>query len=311
MNEVIRERLQGEAMDTLIALAIDHVLALPLHQLIDAGSLARTTAATLRQGTRTDQTETWLRARVIALQANVPEGMLGDYVPGTVVQPIRDIVIRPVTPDREMVGRLIEHGAVESLLRELLVNALQGFARRLRPSVPGGERAASRLRSLKRVGEGMLGGLGAEIERQAEQKAKDFVDSILSSVIAQAADDLCDPKKAESYGRFRGHLLDQLLSTPFSDLNREFNKLDPETLVSTAAATARALSERSSLEDEIEALISIAIASIGDQTAGQILAEAGMADSWRGSVEIRAAELARSFTATDAFGTWLEQLLAD
>jgi len=311
MIEVVRERLKGEAMDALIALAIDHLLALPAHQLIDAKSLARTTAATLRQGTRSEQTETWLRERIVALQAKVPDGTLGDYVPGRVVQPIRDIVVRPITPDRAMVGRLIEHGAVENLLRELLVNALQGFARRLRPSVPGGERAANRLRSLKRVGEGMLGGLGAEIERQAEQKAKDFVDSILSSVIAQAADDLCDPKKAESYGRFRGHLLDQLMNTPFSDLNREFNKIDPETLVSTAAATARALSERSGLEGEIETLITAAIAGIGDKTAGQILAEAGMADAWRGSVEIRAAELARSFTATDAFGAWLEQLLTN
>ena len=71
--------------------------------------------------------------------------------------------------------------------------------------------------SLKRVSEGMLGGLGAEIERQAEQKAKDFVDTILSSVVAQAADDLCDPDKAEDYGRFRAHLLDQLLDTPLAE----------------------------------------------------------------------------------------------
>jgi len=311
MIEVIRERLQGEAADTLVALAIDHLLEMPLGELIDASSLARTTAATLRQATRSDQTETWLRERIVALQATVPDGTLRDYVPEAVVPPIRDIVIRPITPDRAMVGRLIEHGAVESLLRELLVNALQGFARRLRPSVPGGDRAANRLRSLKRVGEGMLGGLGAEIERQAEQKAKDFVDSILSSVIAQAADDLCDPKKAESYGRFRGHLLDQLLETPFTDLNREFNKLDPDTLVSTAAAAARALAEREGLEGEIEAVIIVALTGIGDKTAGQILEEAGMADTWRAEVEIRAAELARSFAATDAFGTWLEQLLAD
>jgi len=311
MIEVIRERLQGEAMDTLIPLAIDHMLALPVHELLDAPSLARTTAATLRQAAHSDQTEAWLRERIVALQANVPEGAIEDYVPDAVVQPIRDIVVRPITPNRAMVGRLIEHGAVENLLRELLVNALQGFARRLRPSVPGSDRAASRLRSLKRVGEGMLGGLGAEIERQAEQKAKDFVDSILSSVIAQAADDLCDPNKAESYGRFRGHLLDQLMNTPFSDLNREFNKLDPDTLVTTAAATARAMSERAGLEGEIEALITVAIKDIGDKTAGQILVEAGMADSWRAEVEVRAAALARSFTATDAFGTWLEQLLKD
>jgi hypothetical protein len=311
MTKVIHERLQGEALDTLIGLAIDHLLALPLHQLINASSLARTTAATLRQATRSNQTETWLRERIVALQANIPEGTLGDYVPGRVVQPIRDIVVRPVVPDRALVGRLIEHGAVEGLLRELLVNALQGFARRLRPSGPGGDRTASRLRSLKRVSEGILGGLGAEIERQAEQKAKDFVDSILSSVIAQAADDLCDPNKAESYGRFRGHLLDQLMNTPFSELNREFNKLDPETLVATATAAARALSERTGLEGEIEALITLAIADIGDQTAGQILTEAGMADAWRAEVEVRAAQLARNFTATDAFGTWLEQLLTD
>ena len=175
-----------------------------------------------------------------------------------------------MVPDRALVGRLVEHGAIEDLLRELLVGALQGFVKRLRPAVPGSDRAVGRLRSLKRVSEGMLGGLGAEIERQAEQKAKDFVDSILSSVVAQAADDLCDPAKAEDYGRFRAHLLDQLLDTPLEDLKREADKLDTDTVVDTVVEMAGAIAESDQLEGQISGMITVGLEAIGDQSAGQL-----------------------------------------
>ena len=157
----------------------------------------------------------------------------------------------------------------------------------------------------------MLGGLGAEIERQAEQKAKEFVDSILASVVTQAADNLCDPAKAETYGRFRGHILDQVLDTPISELSNEIDKLDPEALVSTAAATFRALSERENLTAEITHLIESALATLEKKSAGELLEEAGIVDSWRKDAEAQVSTIARGFIATPGFQGWLEELLRE
>ena len=311
MSETIRKRLLDDAVDELTHLAFEHILTRPVSTLVNTRSLAQQTSATLKQVAHSEQTEAWLRDHIQTLQSHVPDGNLGDRIPADVVNPIKAAIAKPITPDRQMVGRLVEHGAVESLLRELLVGALQGFAKRLKPAVPGGDRTSSRLRSLKRVSEGMLGGIGAELERQAEQRAKDFVDSILASVVAQAADDLCDPEKAESYGRFRAHLLDQFLETPLSELSREVHKLDPDAWVSTAAAMAKALADRDDIDAEIEGIIAFAMSTFGDKTAAEVLDEAGIDDTWRHEAEKQCSTLARDFIQTNAFGSWLENLLAD
>jgi hypothetical protein len=311
MSQKIQSRLLDGAIDDLTHLAFDHLLSQPFNTLFNADSIAHQITAAFKQISNSQKTEDWLRCHVQALQEQRPSGSLRDHVPADVVDPIKSAIQKPITPNRMMVGRLVEHGAVESLLRELLVSALQGFAGRLKPSMPGAERTSSRLRSLKRVSEGMLGGLGAEIERQAEQKAKDFVDSILASVITQAADDLCDPKKAESYGRFRAHIFEQLLDTPLDELNKEIQKLDPETWVSTSSAMAKALSERPNMESEIKEIIEFVLSNIGEKTAAEVLDEAGIEDSWRQQAEMQCSTVARGFVKSDAFGTWLEQLLKD
>ena len=130
-----------------------------------------------------------------------------------------------------------------------------------------------------------------------------------SSVVAQAADELCNPAKANAYGRFRGHILDQLLDTPLTDLAIELDKVDPDALVGTTAATLRAISERESLEQEIGSLIQSALKSIDQKSAGDLLHEAGIADTWRNEVEAQVSQVARTFIATPAFHDWLADLL--
>jgi hypothetical protein len=311
MKDRILNGLQGEGADALVTLAIDHLLAMNASEFVDPASLASTAVATFRHSAQSGQADAWIRSQIDAATSAAPSGSLRDHLPNEITRSLRDTIALPVTPNRAMVGRLIEHGAVESLLRNLLVSALQGFAKRLRPSVPGAEKATTRLRSLKRVGEGMLGGLGAELERQAEQKAKDFVDSILSSVIAQAADDLCDPAKAETYGRFRGHILDQLLDTPLEDWRNEIEKLDTELLISTANASARALADRPNLEQEVQEVIEHALKSMGDQSLGAILQDADVSDDWRTEAETRASSIVRSIASSEAFDGWLDALLSD
>jgi len=311
MSKTVLQRLQGQSIDDLVSLAIDHLLTQPIAQLIDAPLLAQQTVLSLHNAAHSAATEEWIRDQITTQRSHVPTGTLRDSMPAEVIDPIKEAISRPVTLNRAIVGRLVEHGAVEDLLRDLLVNALQGFAKRLRPAVPGSGKATSRLRSLKKVSEGVLGGLGAEIERQAEQKAKEFVDSILASVVAQAADDLCDPAKAETYGRFRGHIVDQVMDTPLAELAGEIDKLDPEALVSTSAAALRALSNRNNLTEEVTALIESAVANLDQKSAGELLTEAGIADTWREDTESQVTAIARGFIATPGFQTWLDELLCD
>ena len=311
MSEHVLNRLEEGGLESLTRLAIDHLLSVPLASLVNPDILASQIAINWRQTARSSQSHAWIREHVERARSVTPTGQLRDRLSPGLIDPIQAAISKPVVPNRAMVGRLMEHGAVEELLRKLLVGALQGFAKRLRPSVPGSERAVGRLKSLKRVSEGMLGGLGAEIERQAEQKAKDFVDSILSSVVAQAADDLCDPSKAADYGRFRAHLLDQLLDTPLQELKQEADKIETDALVSTAVEIASSLADSEHLEARIASIIQVGLSSIGEKSAGELLEEAGITDTWRTEVEQQVNTIASAFVQTAPFRAWLEDILAE
>ncbi len=311
MTDRILQRLETSAIESLTGLVMDHLLSQPIADLIDPPTMAQQTVLTLRQALQSEQTEARILKQLEAFREMRPSGTLRDRIPADVIEPVRTIITKPVNLNRAMVGRVVEHGAIEELLREILVNALQGFAQRIRPAVPAAGKTGSRLRSLKKVGEGMLGGLGAEIERQAEQKIKDFVDGMLSTAVAQAADELCNPAKAATYAKFRGHILDQLLDTPISELMAETEKVDPEELLATTTATLRAIAERDAIEEEIQQLIRTGLQSFEGQSLGELLQEAGIANTWRDAVEKHVNHIAKGFIATPEFKQWLTELLGN
>ena len=65
------------------------------------------------------------------------------------------------------------------------------------------------------------------------------------------------------------------------------------------------------LEAEVTDLIVLGLSQIGDQTAAELLAEAGVSDAWRPELETRLTTLARGFSATPAFEDWLSAVLQD
>lgn len=306
MTERILKRLEDGALSGLVDLASDHVLDQPLHALVDVDWLSGRVVHGIDTWSRSEQTEIWIRERITELREKTPQGRLGDHIPDEVSGPLTELVQRPFVPDRAIIGRLLSHRAVESLVRELLTGTLQSFAQKLKPSVPG----SSRLRRLKRVGDGVIGSIGQVLEGQAEGRVRDFVDTVMAQVMSQIADDICNPANAETFGRFRAHLLSQLLETPISDLDRELDKLDPDDLVQTATAIARALGAREGLQDEIRQLLQTVLDEAGETTVRQHLAEAGVAAEWHTEVRSEITKSAQGFIQTEGFVTWLDELLA-
>ena len=307
MTETVLARLEDGAIQRLVDLTSDHILDQPLCILVDVPWLAERITEGLAAWSQSDQTEIWIRDRVAELREKRPEGRLGDHIPTEVSDPLKALVERPYVPDRAIIGRLLGHRAVESLVRELLIGTLQSFAQRLKPSVP----SSSRLRGLKRVGDGVLGGLGSVLEGQAESRVRDFVDTVMSQVMNQIADYICNPNNADAFGRFRGHLLAQALQTPLSDLDRELDKLEPDDLVKTGTAIARALSAREGLQDEIVQVIQAVVDEAGPTTLRAHLAEAGVKDEWHTEVRSKLTLSAQAFIATDEFKEWLGEVLAE
>jgi hypothetical protein len=155
----------------------------------------------------------------------------------------------------------------------------------------------------------MLGGLSQEIERQAEARIKDFVDGAVHSFVEQVADHVTAPEHAAAYAAFRVHLVDTLVDTELAVFASEIDKLHPEALVATGAATARALARREGFEGEIAAALRAAIDASSGRSLGELLAQAGIREDWRRETESQLVAEARNLVASDAFRRWLEDIV--
>jgi hypothetical protein len=306
--EQLLRRLENGGLESLATLTIDHLLSRPVAELVDPAWVARQVVLALEAVSAGPETEQWLGKRIADLRETVPAGTIGDRMPEEIRRPLRDVVGRPYLPDRMLVGRLLDHAAMQRLLRDVLVGALRAFVARLKAPVP---RPLSKLRAMggKALQEGLLGGLSQEIERQAEARIRDFVDGAVQSFVEQVADHVTAPEHAQAYAAFRVHLVDTLLDTELAVFAAEIEKLQPEALVATGAATARALARREGFEGEIAGALRAAIDASSGRSLGELLAEAGVREDWRRETEEQLATQAKNLVETEAFRRWLEGLV--
>lgn len=328
LRDQILGRLRAGMLEELADLVVDHVLDRPVIELVDPDWLAGQVVHSLQAATSGPRTASWLREQVQGLRERVPEGRVGDHVPAEIADPLRMVLARPVVFDRVLMGRLLDHEAARGLVKDLLRGSLDGFAKRLRTlsaSVPSAPPAASRgfgrLKALsqgvKTVSEGVLGGIGKELEERSGQRISEFLDASLSAAMGQVADHLTNPRHAPAYGAYRVHIMDTLLETDNALLNAELEKLDPDSLVATGAATARAIARRDGLQDELSGAFRAAIEEAGDQTLRGFLAETGIEEAagsdadapWRKDLQVQIAHQATAFVETPGFSAWLLRLL--
>lgn len=316
---LVQERLRGEALPELISLVVDELLARPVRGLVDPDFIADQAIAALETAGSGERTEAWLREGLRRLREQVPEGTLEARIPDEVAAPLREALGRPVTWDRALAGRLVDHEAVRSLLGEVLLHAIEGYARKLTSlgrDNPVTQRArdlglGGGLGRLKTLGEGLARGLSAELEHQAEGRIQAFIDQAMSAVLQQLADHLCDPRYAPMYGRYRVHVVDTLLRTELSVLAGEVDKLDPDSLVATGAGIARSLSRREGFREELADAVRSVLQRAEDQSLRDFLAQAGVDEArWRKGMEGQILARARELVETPSFQAWLGRLLA-
>ena len=324
---LVLARLQGGALASLVSLVIDDVLQRPVAALVDADSLARQVTNALDVAARSARTEAWLREQVTALRSQVPPGTPGDRLPAEVRDPLRAVIGRPLVLDRVLVGRMLQHAAVERLLRDIIGGAVRGFAKKVSAFAPppaaaeAAKAGLGRLKALagvKGLSDGVLGGISQEIEQRAEQKIRDFIDEALTVAMRQMADHAASPEHAAAYAAWRVHLFETLLETDNKVLAREVEKLDPERLVDMGAATLRALAARPDTRAEVAGIVRAALDALGDRSLSDLLRETGLEEAagidaeaaWRKEVEAQLVARGQDILATPAFGAWLDALLA-
>jgi hypothetical protein len=303
MNDAVRARLRAGGADRLADLMLDDLLDRPLSELVDARWLAERLVVSVRSAAADPQVETWFRERVADMRARVPGGTLN--IPPTIKAPLGELLRRPYVPDRALVGRLVDHDTARLLLKNLFQDLLIAFAQRLKPVTSRAPLPA--LGRLQRLGEGVLGAVGHELEQQIEHKAREFADQAMARLVEKMADHLCNPQLAVEYGDWRAHALDVLSRTEVRLLAGEVEKLDPESLVATGAALVRAVAARAELVGEVEAVLRAALEGAGDRSARALLG--GVEEHGLDLVRDLLRQRARALIETDAFLRWWDEVV--
>jgi hypothetical protein len=272
MNEAALTRLRNGGTDRLVDLLLDDVLDRPLTELLDPAWAAKQLVVAARAVAADRKLEDWLRQRLAELRKQVPKGHLP--LPAEVRRPLEEVLRKPYAPDRLLVGRLLDHDTARLMLKSTFQDLLVSFGRRLKPVMPS-KPPGLNLGRLSKIGEAVSGVVGQEVERQVEEKAREFMEAGVQKLVHTIADHLCDPRHVRDYASWRIYALDVLLSTDMRDLEKELEKLDPDALVATGTAIARGFLARTELEGELHTVIKAALEQSGNRSLRELLSEVG------------------------------------
>lgn len=310
----------GDALERLSALLIDDALDRPLAEVVDVDRWPALTADLLRAWATSEPAEARL---VQAVEEGIDqlatlEGTLGDQLPAPVRDGLQDLAKRPYSPNHDLVLKLIDQPPVRKLLREILLDTVTRFARKLRATseatpVGGalgglGRFAKRRAGTLGAIAGEMASAVGSEVEKQVERKAADFVDGALSGVIQRLANQFADPRHADDQAALRTALLDSALKLTGPELAHELHSADPRGLATLLRRSLQGWIDSDGFDDQLRGWLDSLVSSQGDRTLRATLNDVGLLDTLTTTAQELTLEHARRFVATDAFATWLKDL---
>lgn len=291
---------------------LDAALATPLAELIAPGRIVPAFVAGLRASVAAIDPER-LAAAIARRQAAAVArpGPLADRLPPGLQRVLQAALRRPFTPSRELVRAAIDHAGMRALLRSVLQTTILDFATRLRTAMPDtGWIPGAGIRSkLMGVAKGVASVVGAEVERQLEDRVRSFVDGALGRALDMIVERTTDPRFAADMAAWRGDAVRSVLALPESVFLRERHKLVPADLAADLHAAALALADWDQLADEAAAVLQPLVDEHGARSLGELLGPA-LVDAWRAPLHAELTHhLARLFTAP-GFAAWLAKLLA-
>ena len=212
----LKRKGRGSAADKLASIAVNDLLATPMVELVPADEVGARTVRVLAGLAMADNLEELVRERIEFVVGHLADegGKVGDGLSAEARAALETLLAEPYAMDPEHTLKALDHEAMRGLVRRVLRETLTSFAKRMRPSVPesrvlkGIGRRARKLAArpkerLSGLGEGVVGKVGGEVERQMERKVGDFVDGAVGSVLRRIAEYMAEPANLESFGQMR------------------------------------------------------------------------------------------------------------
>ena len=308
-----RLRDQPARAAELAQVLIDAVLAAPVREFIEPSRVVPALVAGLQASVvhaRPDRLAAALEARQDRVVAR--PGSLAERLPPGLARILQATLRRPFTPSRELVHAAVDHAGMRALLRTILHTTILDFATRLRSAIPDtawipGAGIRSKLFG---VAKGVASAVGAEVERQLEDRVRSFVDGALGRALDMIVERASDPRFAADMATWRGDAARSLLELPEAVFLAEGRKLDLQLLAADLLAAATAIARWDRLPDEATLVLTALLDELQHTTIGELLADTGFAEAWRAQLTGEIEHHLRRLFVDAGFTQWLTDLLA-
>jgi hypothetical protein len=324
----LRRKGKSSASAKLAGVIVDDLLSRPLRELAPPQDVAERSMELLAGLSEADDLEGMVKDRVDRWLGHMEaeEGTLRDWMPGDATQRLQELVAATRASDSEATLKMLDHEAMRGLVRKVLRETLSNFVKKLRSPVSenrllsgvrkrasGVRKRAGRFASAPRklvggLGDGMMGAVSDEMERQMQRRVGDFVDQAVGGVLRRIADHVTDPGHQEQFGEMGAAVTDIILDTPSRDAAEYLAGVDRDALAAFVSAEIAGLVGSELLRERIEQLCEDELTD--EPTLGEYLDRRNILGPWRDWALEVVAERTRALVATDAFETWLEALLA-
>lgn len=322
--EDIQERLGSpEAVQALASAFVDDTLSRPVGELLPPAVLATELVEGLRlllgsepaQEAQLDlarRTRAWLRDQPLTL---------GQLTGRAIEDAALDLASLPYVPSREILVFLLDREPMRLLLRELFLDALLTFGRKLRdpvvtnPVARGlgglGRLARDRARSttLGAFATEVAGRLTDEVERQLERRALEFAEAALGGLVGRLADLLSDPARAQQQASLREALVDGVFALQTAEIAEEMERSDPKK---RSNLLRRGFGLWIGTEDaarRIRDALAGALSGYADRPLGEVFEEWGILEGYRALAIASLERRLGPFAQSEAFRRWLGERL--
>ncbi len=311
--------ITDERLTALIDLAFEYLCAQPFDSVIDPARVLPVLDDALA-AERTADFHRWigvpLRERLIE-RAKKSTVLLAAWLPKSVTDGLDEQLGRPVKLPRKAIDDAVASEQVREGVRQMVTETLDGFVNK---ALAGGEVQSSSgggglrgvlsfgARAAAGVGKGLLGGIGEELQKQLQEKAKGFVDSSMAAAQKRLADRIASEETAKTLGKRRQKFFQKLLTRSESEaatwVEKSVRWKDVDATLPAIVAHNLARAElREAIDGEVRAVFD----QLAKESIGSLLERAGVKEHARLWARTQGLALAKGFVETEALKAWASQ----
>ncbi len=304
--------LDDAALTQLLELGWDFLCTRRVTELVDVERLLKAideTHTEPRIATFHGRVTAPLRDRLLA-RAKASEVTLGAWLPTSAKDKIAEILGRPAPIPQHLIDEAIASDGVRDQIREMLRETITSFIAKATSSQGGGAGGALRgafglgAKAFGAAGKAVLGGIGDELQKQMQDRVRDFVDGAVEGLQDRIAKKLADPTTAEALGKRRRKGFLKMLERTEAEAARLLGSVPHGEIDALVPSIVRHNVARKELRDAIREELALVAKDLGQETIGELLDQIGARAVGREALVAHGLPLLRDMCKTPQFQAW-------